>query len=390
LPVTGPRATIRRDAGIHGEIVMRGAVRLILLLDLAAGGAIAALVLLAGGLPLASRGGLDARALTVLAAAILSGLALAGALLERAVARPVDRLLASAEKLGAGEGALPILQPPGEVSGHGLARAAIAFERVAAALADERARLAGKVEELERSNADLAAARESLLRSEKLATVGRLAAGVAHEVGNPLGAIGGYAALAHTRLTSAGGDPEVVDWLDRIAAETRRIDRIVRELLDFARPTRPTLAPVALDAALDAALRLARPQPRFREVEVERAMPAGLPPVMADEGRLCQLFLNLFLNAGDAMGGRGTLRLEARTRAGTVEVDVADRGAGIPEADLSRVFDPFFTTKPPGEGTGLGLSICHAIVESFGGEISAGSREGGGAVFTVRLPAAVD
>ena len=370
---------------------MRAPLRLLILLDLAAGGAITALVILAAGAPLAARGALDGATLAWLGAAgILAGGALSVTLLWRAVARPVDRLLSAAARLGAGAGGLPILQPPGEVGGHGLARAAVAFERLAGALADERARLAGKVEELERSNAELAAARESLLRSEKLATVGRLAAGVAHEVGNPLGAIGGYAALAHTRLTSAGGDPEVVDWLDRIAVETRRIDRIVRELLDFARPTRPALAPVALDVALDAALRLARPQPRFRDVEVELAMPAGLPAVLAEEGRLCQLFLNLLLNAGDAMGGRGPLRLSARARAGDVEVDVADRGGGIPDADLSRVFDPFFTTKPPGEGTGLGLSICHAIVESFGGEISAGNREGGGAVFTVRLPVAVD
>jgi signal transduction histidine kinase len=313
---------------------------------------------------------------------------LAGALLGRAIARPVDRLLAAAERLGSGGGTLPILQPPEEVSGHGLARAAVAFERLASALAEERGRLATKVAELERSNAELAAARESLLRSEKLATVGRLAAGVAHEVGNPLGAIGGYAALAHTRLTSAGGDPEVVDWLDRIAAETRRIDRIVRELLDFARPARPRLAPIDLGASLEAALRLAHVQPRFRDVEVARELPADLPPVRADEGRLAQLFLNLLLNAGDAMGGHGPLLVSAAATEDAVVVELADRGHGIPEPDLARIFDPFFTTKPPGEGTGLGRAICPGIVESFGGELSARNREGGGAVFSVRLPRA--
>jgi signal transduction histidine kinase len=368
---------------------VRSSVRLILLLDLLAGGAIAALVLIAGGMPLAIRGALDARTLVALVSvAILAGVALAGALLARAVARPIDRLLAAADRLGSGDGALPILQPPGEVSGHGLPRAAVAFERLASALADERGRLAGKVTELERSNAELAAARESLLRSEKLATVGRLAAGVAHEVGNPLGAIGGYAALAHTRLGATGGDPEVVDWLDRIATETRRIDRIVRELLDFARPARTQLAPTDVGRSLDAALRLAHVQPRFRDVEVTRDLPGGLPPARADEGRLSQLFLNLLLNAGDAMGGRGPLRISAAAGPGAVVVEIADRGHGIAEPDLSHIFDPFFTTKPPGEGTGLGLAICHGIVESFGGELSARNREGGGAIFTVSLPLA--
>jgi C4-dicarboxylate-specific signal transduction histidine kinase len=372
---------------------MGAPVRLLILLDLLAGTAMAALAVLAVGLPLAARGALDARALTALTiGGLVAGMALAGVLLARAVARPVDRLLGAAALLGAGDqhGAFPILQPPGDVEGHGLPRAAIAFERLAGALVEERRRLATKVAELESSNAQLAATRESLLRSEKLATVGQLAAGVAHEVGNPLGAIGGYAELARARLAARGGDVELVDWLERICAETQRIDRTVRELLDFARPARPVLAPVALPVALDAAQRLARVQPRFRDVEVALDLPSALPAVRGDEGRLCQLFLNLLLNAGDAMGARGELRIAARVCEGAVEVELADRGPGIPEADLARVFDPFFTTKPPGEGTGLGLSICHVIVESFGGTITAGNRQGGGAVFTVRLPTAVD
>jgi len=367
---------------------VRTSVRLLILLDLAAGIAASALVLLAAGLPLHARGALHGEALAwLVVGALLAGGGLAGALLSRAVARPVDRILGAAERLGAGEGGLPILHPPGEVAGAGLPRAAIAFERLAAMLGDERGRLAAKVEELQRANAELAATRESLLRSERLATVGRLAAGVAHEVGNPLGAIGGYAELARARLSAAGGDPEVVDWLERIAAETRRIDRIVRELLDFARPAVPRLVPVPLAEAVDGALRLARLQPRFREVEVSLALPEGLPEVLADAGRLGQVLLNLLLNAGDAMGGRGPLRIVAREAGGAVELEVADRGPGIPPDDLARVFDPFFTTKAPGEGSGLGLSICHSIVNSFGGEITAANREGGGAVFAVRLPA---
>lgn len=366
---------------------MSAQVRLLLLLDLAAVGAAVSAILLGAGLPLSAKGALGPRTLAILVAvAVGAGIALGMLLLVRAIARPVDRLLRAAARLGARDGSLPILHPDGERDGAGLDRATVAFERLAGALVDERERLAAKVAELLRSNAELASARESLLRTEKLATVGRLAAGVAHEVGNPLGAIGGYAELARGRLAARGGDPEVVDWLQRIAAETERIDRIVRELLDFARPAPPARAPVSVAGAIDAALRLARVQPRFREVTVALDLPPDLPPAWADAGRLSQLFLNLLLNAGDAMAGRGELRIAARASGGAVEIAVEDRGPGIPEPALRQIFDPFFTTKPPGEGTGLGLSICHAIVESCGGAIQAANRVGGGAVFTVRLP----
>jgi signal transduction histidine kinase len=368
---------------------MRGHVRLLLLLDLAAVGACVAVLLIAAGVPLAARGILRPSALVALAAsAALAGVALGVALLYRSIARPVDRILSAATRLGSVEGMLPILQPGEEPSSHGLLGAAVAFERLAAALGEERARLASKVVELERSNAQLAQVRESLLRSEKLATVGQLAAGVAHEVGNPLGAIGGYASLARARLAGSGGDPEVIDWIERIETEVRRIDRIVRELLDFARPSPVAPGPVAIGVAIEAAVRLARVQRRFQAVDVELDVPPDLPPVRGAEGQLAQLFLNLLLNAGDAMGGAGRVRIRARPEAGAVAVAVSDSGPGIPPGDLPRVFDPFFTTKPPGEGTGLGLAVCHGIAESFGGEVSVANGEGGGAVFTLRLPVA--
>ncbi|HSN15079.1 MAG TPA: histidine kinase dimerization/phospho-acceptor domain-containing protein, partial [Anaeromyxobacteraceae bacterium] len=209
-------------------------VRWVLLLDAAAAGALVATLALAIGLPLAARAALrPAILVSVIGVAVAVGVTVGFLLLARSVARPMDRLLSAAERLGRGEGELPILHPRGEVGGHGLARAAVAFERLAAALTEERLRLASKVAELERANTELAAARESVLRTERLATVGRLAAGVAHEVGNPLGAIGGYASLAQGRLSGAGGDPEVRDWIERIEVEVRRIDRIVREVLEF-------------------------------------------------------------------------------------------------------------------------------------------------------------
>ena len=308
----------------------------------------------------------------------------ASSMLVRGVARPVDRILAAARNLrSAAPGELPVLGD----SGLGLDQAALAFERTAAALVEERARLAGKVAELTAANAALAEARASLARSEKLATVGRLAAGVAHEVGNPLGAVSGYAELARARL-SEDADPQVRDALDRIAAAADRIDRIVRDLLDFARPTPLELRPVTVATAVEAALRLATVQSRFKGVEVAVDIPGDLPPVLAEERHLSQVLLNLLLNAGDAMDGQGRVRVVARRLAGHVELTVSDSGPGIAPDDLPRIFDPFFTTKEPGQGSGLGLAICHAIVESLGGTIDVASPPGGGAAFVLRLRAA--
>ncbi len=305
----------------------------------------------------------------------------ASAMLIRRVARPVERILDAAEALqGSAPGHLPLLGD----SGHGLDQAALAFERAAAALIEERARLAAKVDEMTRVNQALAEARESLFRSEKLATVGRLAAGVAHEVGNPLGAISGYTSLARSRL-SATADPDLREALDRIAAAADRIDHTVRGLLDFARPAPLELRPVTVAAAIDAAMDLARVQPRCRSVEVVVTLPRGLPLVLADERQLCQVFVNLLLNAGDAMEGKGRVEVGGRVESGTMEITMLDSGPGIAPQNLAQLFDPFFTTKDPGAGSGLGLAISHSIIESFGGSIDVANSERGGAVFTLRL-----
>ncbi|HEY6104417.1 MAG TPA: histidine kinase dimerization/phospho-acceptor domain-containing protein, partial [Anaeromyxobacteraceae bacterium] len=200
-------------------------VRVRLLLLAAAVAAAFAAVLLAAGLPLAVRGTLSPRAFVAAVAGSALFAVLAGAVaLWRSVARPVDRLLSAAERLAAaGPGELPLL---GESGGPPLMRAAVAFERLTAALEAERGRLAGKVEELTAANRALAEVQESLVRSERLATVGRLAAGVAHEVGNPLGAVAGYLELARARL-AAGRPAEADELLGRAAWEAQRIDRIV-------------------------------------------------------------------------------------------------------------------------------------------------------------------
>ena len=362
-------------------------VRVFLVLNAVALAAATAGFLLAAGLPLAARDQLSVGAFTalVIGAAVL--LAVAGSmLLARVVARPVNRLLAAAARLDPAQPGhrLPFL---GEHGGLALSRAALAFERVAAALDEEQRRLAAKVGELTNANAQLAEARESLLRTEKLATVGRLASGLAHEVGNPLGAITGYVDLARRRLPPEP-HPELVDALQRIDQAAARIDRTVRDLLDFARPSVAEPVPLDLAPALDGALRLARVQNRFKHVDVEMIFQPGLRRVVADEHHVAQVLLNLLLNAGDAMSGRGKVEIVARNGSGDrVLVEIADQGPGIAPEDLPRIFDPFFTTKEPGQGTGLGLAICHRLMESFGGEITASSTERG-AVFMLRFRSA--
>jgi len=361
----------------------RRRLRTLLLLDAAAIAALMAVTLLALGLPLSAGRSLSPGALgTAVVVAALVATLLGGWLLSRSVARPVDRILDAAGRLSSAEG-LPVL---GEGSGLALSRAAVAFERTAAALEEERRRLAGKVTELTRAGEALDGAQRSLARSERLATVGRLASGLAHEIGNPLGAISGYVEIARARLPP-GADGDLADAVQRIAEAAARIDRTIRDLLDFARPAPPRLAPLALGAAVDQAVRLARVQPRFRRVEVVQAVPAGLG-VTADEHQLGQVLLNLLLNAGDAMGGAGRVTIAAREDGAAVELTVADEGPGIRPEHLPRLFEPFFTTKEPGEGTGLGLAISHRIVESMGGTLGAANGPSPGAIFTLRLQGA--
>jgi len=236
----------------------------------------------------------------------------------------------------------------------------------------------------------LAVQREQIIRSEKLASVGQLAAGVAHEIGNPLAAILGYVDILRSDLSGKGDLPlaDRQDALDRVKAETQRIHRIIRELLEFSRPSRED--PVATDPlrVVQSAQALLLPQSRFRDVHVV-TVPAGdaWPNVLVAQSRLVQVFVNLMLNAADAMSGKGTLVVSCQQERGKVILAVADEGPGIPKENRRKVFDPFFTTKPVGQGTGLGLSVCRSIVESFGGSLElVPGVDGAGAKFAITLP----
>jgi signal transduction histidine kinase len=238
----------------------------------------------------------------------------------------------------------------------------------------------------------LATQREQLIRTEKLASVGQLAAGVAHEIGNPLAAILGYVDILRADAAGKGELPvaERQDALERVKAETQRIHRIIRELLEFSRPSHE--APVATDLlrVVQSAQALLAPQSRFREVRVVIVgQGEAWPQALVSPGRLAQVVVNLLLNAADAMAGKGTIVVACEEAEHKVTLTVSDEGPGVAGENRRKIFDPFFTTKPVGQGTGLGLPVSRSIVESFGGTLElAPAVAGQGAKFVLTLPSA--
>jgi signal transduction histidine kinase len=235
--------------------------------------------------------------------------------------------------------------------------------------------------DFERQSGELRRTTERARAAERLASLGSLVAGLAHEIGTPMGVIQGHAKLLETSVSDERGR-----WrLETIRTQIGRISRIIQSLLHMARPTRAVRAEVDLEAVLVNTLSFLTEKFQRRGIAVETSF-EEVPAVKGDFERLQQLFLNLFLNATDAMPKGGELRIALAPRDADVEVHVADSGAGISPAELSRVFDPFFTTKPAGEGSGLGLAVVQGIVAEHGGSIEAESVEGEGTEFIIVLP----
>lgn len=348
-------------------------------------------------------------------------------LLSRVLVKPLKDLVRLTQKISDGD----FSQKIEVTSKNEIGQLISSFNRMIERLKENQDSLESYLESLETANKKLKQAQEELIRTEKLASIGRFAAGVAHEVGNPLGAILGYTSI----LEKGGIDrEESKDYLKRIEKEIERINRIVRELLDFARPSNFEIREVEINKVIENTLSLLSYQKNFKNVETQLDLHPNLPLVKGDESQLSQVFINIILNAVDAMASGGILRIQtieyivedlltdrlqrlypprrkgdpvasdySRLRKpdplsalltkfpkGTklVKTQISDTGVGIAKEDLEKIFDPFFTTKAPDKGTGLGLSISLRMVESMGGEIRVDSKVGKGSTFEVYLPVA--
>src|SRR6266571_329970 len=234
-------------------------------------------------------------------------------------------------------------------------------------------------------------AQQRLAQTEKLAAVGQLAAGVMHEINNPLATILACCealSLRGEELAPAARDAQE-EYLKIIDTEVQRCRRIVDSLLDFSRPRSGEKRQVEVNAVVEETLFLLKHHNRFKQLTVARELAPGLPGVPADQEKLIQSFMALMLNAMDAMDSRGTLTVRTRLnpeRRDEVLVEFIDTGTGIKQEDLPKIFEPFFTTKPQGRGTGLGLSICYGIIAEHRGRIEVESQVGIGSNFKVYLP----
>jgi two-component system NtrC family sensor kinase len=289
--------------------------------------------------------------------------------LATSILRPVRDLRQASRKLADGKLDTRVEVDPG--AAEELAELAESFNSMAGSMAHHEAQL--------RESA------RKMSETKKLATLGQLAAGIAHEINNPLGGILMY---SHMLLDEIDGDPEVRGNVEKIGREADRCKKIVKGLLDFARQTKPERTESNINLVLDEVVALLEQQTLFHNVEIVKDQGRSIPLVDIDVAQVQEVFMNIVLNAVDAMDGRGTLSLSTRLSSDGryVEVELADTGPGIPEDQLDKVFEPFFTTKEVGLGTGLGLSIAYGIIERHHGRIWAESSVGKGTSFFVQLP----
>jgi signal transduction histidine kinase len=308
--------------------------------------------------------------------------------LTRLIVRPLDAISSAARRVADGARGLEVPKTgPAEMLG--LSRSL--SEMTDKLRADEQ-RMRDQIDELERRALKLREAQDRLIRSERLASVGRLSAGLAHEIGNPIAAL-----LGLEDLLLAGGlsESEQRDFLTRIRKETERIHVVLRDLLDFARAESPTRGgraeqPGAVSEAIDDVVALVKPQRSFRDIDLKVEASGPLPRVTLGHERIMQVLLNLLMNAADATGPSGKVVLRAERSSSSVRLIVEDDGPGIHPTVRERLFEPFVTTKEVGKGTGLGLAACRGLVQSAQGTILLDDTHQKGARFVVELPIAPD
>jgi signal transduction histidine kinase len=288
-------------------------------------------------------------------------------LIVRSISRPLRRITLAAVAVTGGEYGTQV----SENSNDEIGILAESFNAMSS-------KMAADIEQLQKLN-------EQLIRTEKLAAMGTLSAGVAHEVNNPLASISSLIQMMQSRENL---DDETRDRLDLISTQVSRISQVTRDMMDFARTDPPPRSAVNINELIEAGLRLATFDKAFQKLRIVKNLGESLPEVNADPDQLQQVFLNLFLNARDAMPGGGELEITTSHARDNpyLTIAISDTGTGIDAQNAKHIFDPFFTTKPAGKGTGLGLAVCYGIVTAHGGRIEISSNNGCGAKFTVFLP----
>ncbi len=276
-------------------------------------------------------------------------------------------------------------------------RLSVALNRMLQRIDGDTRKLQNSLKALEKANAELKTAQREIIRAEKLASIGRLSAGIAHEIGNPIGIVLGYLELLKSKI-SAVDDPNSLDYIQRAEDEINRINVIIRQLLNFSRTTSVEISDVSIHAVIRDIADILQHQPLTADISIEMDLAASEDRVYADYHQIHQVIMNLAINAADSISqseraDQGVIRFATNLvedrigRSGPLLcMRVEDNGEGIDKAHLDKIFDPFFTTKEPGKGTGLGLSVCYMIIEQIGGTISAESMTGAGTTIMLHLP----
>jgi two-component system NtrC family sensor kinase len=310
-------------------------------------------------------------------------IALAGVLavpIARFIIRPITELVEANRRVAEGDMSVRV-----EPYGRGeLAVLGRTFNITVEALQEARQKLMRAFDNMAET---LRETQQELLHKEKLASMGQLAAGVAHELNNPLGTILLYSNVVYKEIPEE--DPHRED-LQMVIDETNRCKTIVRNLLDFARQNEVLIQPTALEDLLEKLVSEQQERPEFRNIAIKLQLDSSVPEIQADPLQLRQVFTNLMNNAVEAMEAKGGGTLTITTRLAPlgqgVRVSLSDTGVGISEANRAKLFTPFFTTKPIGKGTGLGLAIVYGVVKMHQGQIQVQSEEGQGTTFTITLP----
>lgn len=315
--------------------------------------------------------------------------------LSRVTIKPLKRLLNNAEKFREDDKRIFLIHA---TESDEFSRLSFSLNRMLKRIANDKEKLKKSVKSLKKTNIELKKAQKELVKAEKLASVGRLSAGIAHEIGNPVSIIIGYLELLKQQEIS---ENERADFTDRIEAEINRINIIIRQFLDFSRNPEEKLTNVSVHEIINDIVQVFKNQPILSDITIKLRLFAKKDIIAANPDQLRQVFINLIINAADSITS-ASIKIQGEIYIHTeniekrlfnsiepvqmLKIGFTDNGSGISETDLENIFDPFYTTKKLGKGTGLGLYVCFMIIDKMGGEIKAESNAWNNTTITIFLP----